>query len=119
MSTTTPGAFDSEHSSARSLPPIWLLIFAAWLVPALLSGFNTYMQDRLEGQRPEWRWVFFNSIDWLFYAVLTPVVFRASRRLRLARPHLARNIGLHVAGALALCVAWAAMGTLLRLVIFP
>jgi hypothetical protein len=29
---------------ARTAPPIGFLIFAAWLVPALLSGFNRYAQ---------------------------------------------------------------------------
>jgi two-component system LytT family sensor kinase len=99
----------------RFAPPFWLLIFAAWLVPALLSGFNSYVQNRLEGRPPDWRWVLFSTIDWLLYAVLTPFVFRASRRLPLARPHLARNVALHVAGALGMCVAWATLGTLLRL----
>lgn len=95
-----------------------LLICAAWLVPALLSGFNTYMQARLSGRQPDWRWVLFNSIDWLLYALLTPFVFRASRRFPLQRPYLLRNIALHVLGALGMCVAWAGLGTLLRLAIF-
>jgi len=104
---------------ARTAPPFLFLIFAAWLVPALLSGFNTYVQNRLEGNPPDWRWVLFSSVDWMLYAVLTPVVFRASRRFPLERRHLARNIAIHVAGALGMCVAWAALGTLLRLGIFP
>ncbi len=104
---------------ARTAPPFFFLIFAAWLVPALLSGFNTYVQDRLDGRTPDWRWVLFSSVDWLLYAVLTPVVFRVSRRFPLERRHLARNIALHVLGALVMCVAWAALGTLLRLGIFP
>jgi hypothetical protein len=103
----------------RSWPPLWVLIFAAWLIPAVLSGFDTYMQARLEGRPPEWRWVFFNSIDWLLYAGLTPIVFRASRHLPLVRPKLARNIALHAADALAMCAAWAGLGMLLRLAIFP
>lgn len=77
------------------------------------------MQARLGGRPPEWRWVLFNSIDWLLYALLTPFVFRASARFPLQRPHLLRNIFLHVLGALAMCVAWAGLGTLLRLQIFP
>lgn len=103
----------------RTASRLWFLVFAAWLVPALLSGFNTYVQDRLEGHAPDWRWVLFNSTDWLLYALLTPLVFRASRRLPLQRPHLARNISLHIVGALAMCVAWAGLGTALRLAIFP
>ena len=102
----------------RSPRSLWLLIFAAWLVPALLSGLNTYMQSRLDGQPPEWRWVLFNSVDWLLYALLTPIVFYASRRFPMGRPHFARKLILHVAGALAMCLAWASLGTLLRLVIF-
>lgn len=104
---------------ARTARRFWFVIFAAWLVPALLSGFNTYVQSRLEGRAPDWHWVWFNSLDWLLYAVLTPAVFRASRRFPVERPHLARNILLHAAGALGMCVAWAGLGTLLRLAIFP
>jgi len=104
---------------ARPATRFWLLIFAAWLVPALLSGFNTYVQDRLDGHPPDWRWVLFSSTDWLLYALLTPVVLRASRRFPLEPPRLARNIALHVVGALGMSVAWAALGTLLRLAIFP
>jgi two-component system LytT family sensor kinase len=104
---------------ARTATSSLALIFAGWLVPALLSGFNSYMQSRLEGSPPEWRWVWFNSIDWLLYALLTPLVFRASRRLPLRAPHLARKIALHILGALGMCVAWAGLGTLLRLAIFP
>ncbi len=113
----SPDATTSER--VHALPPLWVLIFAAWLIPALLSGFDTYMQGRLDGRPPEWRWVVFNSIDWLLYAVLTPIVFRLSRRFPIERPHLARHIAVHVAGALGMCVAWAALGTLLRLGIFP
>jgi signal transduction histidine kinase len=104
---------------ARTMLPFWFLVFAAWLVPALLSGFNSYMQDRLDGHPPNWHWVIFNSLDWLLYALLTPAVFRASRRFPLKRPTLARHIAIHLAGSLALCVAWAGLGTLLRLAIFP
>ena len=100
-------------------PFFGFVVFAAWLVPALLSGFNTYMQARLDGRPPDWHGVLFTSIDWLLYAVLTPFVFRASRRFPLERPNLSRNISLHIIGALGTCVAWAALGTLLRMAIFP
>jgi two-component sensor histidine kinase len=114
MSTT------AHPPAVRARPPLpsLALIFAAWLVPALLSGFDNYMQSRLDGHPPEWRWVFFNSIDWLLYAVLTPFVFRAGRRWPLQPPHLERSIALHIAGALGMCVAWAGLGTVLRLAIF-
>jgi sensor histidine kinase YesM len=94
------------------------LIFAAWLVPALLSAFDSYMQSRLSNERPAWRWVIFNGVDWLLYAVLTPAVFRVSRRYPLQRRGLAARIALHVACALGMCVAWATLGQFLRLAIF-
>lgn len=103
----------------RSSRWFWGLLFAAWLVPALLSGVNTYMQDRLDGRVADWRWVLFGVVDWLIYAILTPTVFWASRRLPLRPPRIARNVGLHIGGAVAMCVAWALLGTLLRLLIFP
>jgi two-component system, LytTR family, sensor kinase len=99
------------------LPPL-KLIFVVWLVPALLSGFDTYMQSRLNGNPPPWRWVVFNSLDWLLYAVLTPVVFRASRRFPVRRGRLAETFVLHFAGALLMCIAWAGLGTILRAAIF-
>jgi two-component system, LytTR family, sensor kinase len=103
---------------ARGGPPAWILIFAAWLVPALLAAFNSLVQDGLEGHPTDWRWVTFNFFDWLAYALLTPLVFRASRRFQLERPHIARNIGIHIVGALLMCAAWASLGTILRLAIF-
>jgi len=115
----TPWRYPPDMPARARTPPLWSLILAAWLVPALLSAFSTYMQSRLDGEPPNWRWVVFNGLDWLIYALLTPLVFRASRRFPLKRPHLARPIAIHIAGALALCVAWAALGTILRLVIFP
>ena len=104
---------------ARTAPPISFLILTAWLVPALLSGFNTYLQARLGREQPDWHWIWFDSLDWLLYALLTPFVFRASRTFPLRRPQLARHVLIHVAGALGMCVAWAGLGTLLRLMIFP
>lgn len=103
---------------ARSGPPAWTLIFGAWFVPALLAAFNSLVQNRIEGLPTDWRWVTFNFFDWLVYALLTPVVFRASRRFPLERPELIRNVWVHVISALLMCAAWASLGTVLRLAIF-
>ncbi len=113
-----PDTATAPPDGRRNPFPSFPLIFAVWLIPALLSGFNTYMQYRLDGSQTEWRWVLFNSLDWLLYAALTPIVFRASRRFPLQRAGLTRSIPLHIAGALAMCIAWAGFGTLLRLGIF-
>lgn len=110
-------ALPQPHRQNQRLPPL-KLIFVVWLVPALLSGFDTYMQSRLNGNPPPWRWVVFNALDWLLYAVLTPLVFRASRRYPVRRGRLAQGFALYAAGALLMCIAWAGLGTLLRIAIF-
>jgi len=108
----------AQPDQPRTQAPGFALIFAAWLIPALLSAFDSYMQSRLSNQRPDWRWVLFAGLDWLLYAVLTPAVFRISRRVPLQREGLAGRIALHIAGALGMCVAWATLGQFLRLAIF-
>jgi len=113
------GSIGSAQPDRQSTPlPRFALIFAAWLVPAVLSAFDSYMQSRLRNERPAWRWVLFSGVDWLLYAVLTPAVFRTSRRFPLQREGLARRIALHIACALGMCVAWATLGQFLRLAIF-
>lgn len=108
----------AQPERQRTPLPRFALIFAAWLVPALLSAFDSYMQSRLRHERPDWGWVFFAGVDWLLYAVLTPTVFRISRRFPLQREGLARRIALHIACALGMCVAWATLGQFLRMAIF-
>jgi sensor histidine kinase YesM len=105
-------------SRRRTQLPRFGLILAAWLAPAMLSAFDNYMQSRLSNEQPDWRWVLFSGVDWLLYAVLTPAVFRISRRFPLQREGLARRIALHIACALGMCVAWAMLGQFLRLAIF-
>jgi len=113
-------AFASAQPDRRRTPlPRFALIFVVWLVPALLSAFDNYMQSRLNNQPPDWRWMLFAGVDWLLYAVLTPAVFRMSRRFPLQREGLAGRIALHIACALGLCMAWATLGQFLRLAIFP
>ena len=105
--------------SRPSLPP-WILISAAWSVPAVLSGFEQYLQGPVFGQPPApWRSVLYNAFDWFLYALLTPVVLRAGRRFPLRRPFLVRHVLIHIAGALLLCIVWAGLGTLLRMAMFP
>jgi two-component system LytT family sensor kinase len=109
---------NAQPDRQRTQLPRFALIFAVWLVPALLSAFDNYMQSRLGNERPEWRWVLFAGVDWLLYAVLTPAVFRISRRFPLLREGMAERIPLHIACALGMCVAWATLGQFLRLAIF-
>ncbi|HKE23438.1 MAG TPA: histidine kinase [Bryobacteraceae bacterium] len=108
----------AQPDRPRTQLPRFGLIFTAWLVPALLSAFDNYMQSRLSNEPPDWRWVLFAGVDWLLYAVLTPAVFRISRTYPLEREGLAGRIALHTGCALGMCVVWATLGQFLRLAIF-
>lgn len=109
----------TDHDrSGPPLPP-WLLIAVAWSIPAVLAGFQQYLQAALYAEPVRVRDVLFGALDWFLYALLTPLVLRAGRRFPLHRPHIGRHVGIHVIGALALCVAWASLGTALRLLMFP
>ena len=98
----------------------WMLVSAAWVVPALLGAVNLIAQHRLSGQpAPPLPDLLFAGGDWLLYALLTPGVFVVAKRWPIARPHAARNAALHLAMSLLFCAAWAGAGTLLRAALTP
>ena len=106
--------------AARPLPPVWLLVSAAWLGPAILAAFQAFVQGRLgTREHATWQSIIWEGGDWLLYAFLTPAVFWVARRFPLTRKHLARNVLVHLAAAIALCAAWAGGGILLWRAIFP
>jgi sensor histidine kinase YesM len=98
----------------------WLLVSAAWIVPAVLGGVDAAVQPRLWGDKPaSLRAILFVSGDWLLYALLTPGVFAIARRWPLARPHLIRRTALHLFVSLLFCAVWAGAGTVLRAFLQP
>src|SRR3989454_8042213 len=97
-----------------------MLVSAAWMGPAVLGAVNEVAQRRLgDGSPASLPELLFASGDWLLYAFLTPAVFVIARRWPLSRPHLARRAALHLAISLLFCAAWAAAGTVLKLVLMP
>jgi len=102
----------SDATAERLMRARWPLIMAAWAVPALLASFETYMFWRLAGQpHPFWRAVVMESPAWVTYALLTPVIFLLGRRLPPQRPHLARNLAVHLLTAFVAGIAYAAIAT--------
>jgi LytS/YehU family sensor histidine kinase len=61
-----------------------------------------------------WPYVVFQGGEWLILGALAPLAYVLGARFPLRRPRLARDVVVHVAGALVLCVAWAACGIGLR-----
>ena len=97
--------------------PSWLLLSAAWLLPATLGAVDTFAQLAMSGDPVNYREVAFSFFDWLFYGVLTPFVVAISRRYPLARPKLARHVAVHVLCAILFCFAWAAGGLVLSIIL--
>jgi sensor histidine kinase YesM len=96
----------------------WMLVSAAWILPAIFAAVNRYMQTHLRGWDPVTaRDLIWESGDWFLYAFLTPGVFAISRRWPLVRPHILRRTLLHLAISLLFCVAWATCGQVFRLLL--
>src|SRR5687768_7967763 len=98
-----------------------MLVSAAWMIPAILGAIQVIAEHRIWGNdgSVNIRQVLFVSIDWLLYAVLTPGVFLLARRFPLARPRLARHAAVHLAFSVLFCFFWAALGTVLRILLDP
>jgi two-component system, LytTR family, sensor kinase len=93
----------------------WMIVSAAWVVPAGFAAVNRVAQTHLNGWDPAtMRDLLWESGDWLLYAFLTPAVFAVSKRLPLAQPHITRRASAHLWISLLFCVAWATCGQLLR-----
>ncbi len=98
----------------------WMLVSAAWILPAILAVVNEIAQRRLSGEAPaSVPQLLFAGGDWLLYALLTPMVFVLSKRWPLARPFLARHAAVHLAMSLLFCAVWAGAGTILREALTP
>jgi signal transduction histidine kinase len=98
----------------------WLLVSAAWVVPAMFGAINEIAQRLMSGDSTvDAGAILFGSGDWLLYALLTPGVFRIARRWPLTRPHIRRHIVLQLAASLVFCVAWAGAGTVLKMALMP
>jgi len=111
---------DQRYCDAVRMPRLraWMIVSAAWIVPAVFAVINRLAQARLQGWEPATaRELLFEFGDWLLYAFLTPGVFAVSKRWPLARSHLVWRVLLHLFMAVMFCVAWATVGQLLRLVL--
>jgi len=111
--------FPAMPPSSRRSIPVWALVSAAWLGPAILAAFQSYVQGRIGNREPAtMRSLVWEGGDWLIYALLTPAVFWFARRFPLERGTMARRVPLHLLAAVALCAGWAGGGIVLSLALF-
>jgi two-component system, LytTR family, sensor kinase len=110
---------DQRYCGAVRSPRLrpWMIVSAAWLLPAIFAVINRIAQAPLRGWDASTRDLLFDFFDWLVYAFLTPGVFAVSKRWPLARPIRPRRILLHLFFSVLFCVAWATAGQLLRTVL--
>ena|SRR5687768_13170309 len=89
-------------------PParLHLFILGFWTLLGLLESSKAYVSERVRGLPPGmahgWDAALIGNMPWwLFWAALTPVVFRLAARFRLDQPRWGRAVALHlVAGTL-------------------
>lgn len=99
----------------KSLQP-WMLVSAAWTIPAFFAVINRIAQTALHGwESATIRDLLWEGGDWLLYGLLTPGVFALSKLMPLTKPRLWRNVFVHFALSLLFCVVWATSGKLLQL----
>lgn len=97
----------------------WLLLLAAWTVPALLSTFETIAFSRL-GPNPieVWRAFASEAPGWYAWAAFTKLIVLLAHRFPLQRPLRVRAVVIHVGAFLLVAstasAVWAAVGMWLR-----
>jgi signal transduction histidine kinase len=111
----------TPRATVRRIEP-WMLVSAAWIIPAVLGAVDNLGQQRVWGNGKagvDWHSVLFSSLDWLLYGAFVPLIFRIARRWPIARPNVRRHVILHVLASLVFCVAWASAGTIIKLLLQP
>ena len=111
---------DQRYCGAVRQPRLrpWMIVSAAWIVPAVFAVINRIAQARLRGWEPaSLSELLFEFGDWLLYGFLTPFVFMISKRWPLARPRLGRRIVFHLFMSIVFCVAWATFGQVWRMLL--
>jgi len=98
----------------------WFLASAAWSGPAILAIVKVFIEFRL-GDRKEvtWQTLFWESGDWLIYAVFTPPVFWLANRYPLRRGTLWKTLPFHFLASIVFCAGWTTAGSFLHSWLFP
>jgi two-component system LytT family sensor kinase len=96
--------------SARRRLRVWLIPFFFWSLPALLTT-KYVMEDKgltfVEAFLAE-------GLIWMVWAVATPGILVLVRRLPIERPHLIRNVAIHVMVGISMGVSMGGLAQVLR-----
>lgn len=92
---------DTERSFTGWSSRWWALTFVAWSIPAVIAMLQATAGYALRGVlAKEWIWVVLQYPRWLTWALVTPLIFWAARRIPLRGERLASSIARHVVLAL-------------------
>jgi two-component system LytT family sensor kinase len=101
------------HKSPTKTSPPWPWITLIWLGVGLIDASQTVFPMRAEGMHHNWVRLFaILVIDWLPWALATPVVMRVGRRYPLFQQPLAKALAVHsgfVAIISLLTAGWSAL----------
>jgi two-component system, LytTR family, sensor kinase len=86
----------------------WTIAFVLWSIPALLLTIPSLSEGRTARQV-----ILTQSLPWLIWALLTPLVLAQARRHPLEPPHRARDIRVHITTALLIGVFYATVNIVL------
>jgi anti-sigma regulatory factor (Ser/Thr protein kinase) len=83
-----------------------LAVFSVFTLVAIVDSSQYYFGQRLsERPVPFWRAAAYALPEWWLWALLTPVIVWAGRRLPIQRPHAVRNAVLHLFWSVAIALA--------------
>ena len=115
---STIGRMNEAPTNAR--PPRWLWIAAIWLGVGLIDACQTVFPMRAQGMHHNWVRLFvIVVIDWLPWALATPLVVEAGRRHPLFRAPGLLTMALHLSLMAIISTLTAAWSTLLEVMFDP
>src|SRR5438270_11080804 len=88
----------------------WMLVSAAWVIPAMLGGLDAMAQQSIWGAKLDVRAALFTAFDWLVYGFLTPFVLVLARRFPVSRPDVRRLAVIQLLCDVLFCAGWAGIG---------
>jgi two-component system LytT family sensor kinase len=114
----------THGESTVSERPRWSLILLGWLIPATIAMLQSTAGYLLRGNlAQEWPWVFMQFPRWMTWALVTPIVFYAARRVPFRRERLASFILVHLGVAVVLAavieIVWLQIGLIIQSYIEP
>jgi two-component system LytT family sensor kinase len=101
-------------------PVPWLRIIAIWLGVGIINACEIVFPMRAVGMHHHWGRLFLVLvIDWLPWALATPLVMRVARQHRLSTTPSSRTAAIHLCLLVAIAVATAAWSALLDISLDP